>query len=456
MTSVDQRSAIREQLAIGLPKVPGDFWEARRRASLLAFKSEKQEGAGVIERVSSKSDQPETRLKRLGCWSVLSYLLSLAVTLPAAASDIRAAILRIDYPSLLPLSRLDLPAQDLAFAGGLLATEDNRTTGRFLGHDFRTETVATTPEIALAEFRELVDAGVRLFVVLADADDLLALSDAAPADALLFNASSGDVTLRSGNCRANTLHVAPSDAMRADAVAQFLAWKRWNRWFLIGGSNDKDVRLTQAYAASAEKFGADIVESRTFEDTGGSRVSDSGHVLVQRQIPTFTQNAADHDVVVAADASEVFGEYLPYHTWDAAPVAGSAGLRPVTWAPTHESWGATQLQRRFEDLAGRHMAEADYQTWLALRIVGEAVTRTGAEDAPALRDYMLSDDFELAAFKGVPLTIRSWNGQVRQPLLLSNGRMTVSVSPQDGFLHQTSPLDTLGLDAPETSCKAFE
>jgi hypothetical protein len=31
--------------------------------------------------------------------------------------------------------------------------------------------------------------------------------------------------------------------------------------------------------------------------------------------------------------------------------------------------------------------------------------------------------------------------------------MIVSVSPQEGFLHQTSTLDTLGLDRPETRCK---
>jgi hypothetical protein len=32
----------------------------------------------------------------------------------------------------------------------------------------------------------------------------------------------------------------------------------------------------------------------------------------------------------------------------------------------------------------------------------------------------------------------------------------VSVSPQEGFLHQVSPLDTLGLDRPESACTAFQ
>ncbi len=66
---------------------------------------------------------------------------------------------------------------------------------------------------------------------------------------------------------------------------------------------------------------------------------------------------------------------------------------------------------------------------------------------------MLSPDFDVADFKGVKLTLRPWNLQLRQPILLTDGRGTVSVSPQEGFLHQVSELDTLGLDQPETKCK---
>ncbi|SNR63559.1 ABC transporter substrate-binding protein [Puniceibacterium sediminis] len=393
---------------------------------------------------------------RKGLVLALSTLGIVVASPPATAQDVNAAVIRIDYPSLLPLSRLDLPAQSRGFAGARLATDDNRTTGQFMGQTYATKEVSVAPDEALAAFQGLMDEGHRLIVIIADSDDLLAMADAAPSDALLLNASSADVALRSAQCRANLLHIAPSDAMRTDAVAQFLVWKRWKDWFLIEGSNPADHVLADSYRASARKFGARITEERVFQDTGGSRVSDSGHVLVQRQIPVFTQDAAPHDVVVAADASDVFAEYLPYHLWDPASVAGSAGLRPLTWAPTHESWGATQIQRRFEELAGRNMTDIDYQTWLALRVLGEAVTRTASADPAVLRDYILSPEFELAAFKGVAVTFRPWNGQMRQPILLSNGRMTVSVSPQEGFLHEVSPLDTLGLDRPESECTAFE
>jgi len=179
----------------------------------------------------------KTGLRRFDLRAVLVLSLAALSTIvaspPASAQDINAAVLRIDYPSLLPLSRLDLPAENRGFAGARLATDDNRTTGQFMGQTYATKEVHVTPDKAVESFRALMDEGTRLVVVIADSADLLAMADAAPSDALLLNAASGDTTLRSAQCRANVLHVAPSDAMRTDAVAQFLVWKRWDDWFLI-------------------------------------------------------------------------------------------------------------------------------------------------------------------------------------------------------------------------------
>ena len=87
-----------------------------------------------------------------------------------------------------------------------------------------------------------------------------------------------------------------------------------------------------------------------FEDTGGARRTDSGVAQIQRQMPVFTQQAPAYDVLVAADESEVFAAYLPYRTWDARPVAGSAGLVPTSWDAAHDQWGAIQMQNRFVKL----------------------------------------------------------------------------------------------------------
>lgn len=388
----------------------------------------------------------------------LTILMCLAFqsACPAWALDIKAGILRVDYPRLLPISRYDLKAEDLGFAGGVLANEDNATTGAFLGMNFSIENFATSAENAETTLQQMQEEGLDLIIIMAEVEELLRLTDSADTATLLVNATARDISLRDDECRGQLLHVAPSQAMIADAVTQFAMWKQWKRWFLIQGSNSADRALGDAYRLSATKFGAKITEEREFEDTGGSRRTDTGHVLVQRQLPLFTQNAKEHDIVVAADASDVFALHLPFHTWDPRPILGSGGLRPVTFHSAHEAWGATQFQRRFEKLSGRFVQEEDYQVWLSLRVIGEAVIRTNSNNPAVLREYILGDEFELAAFKGRKVTFRPWNGQMRQPIILTDSKVTVSVSPQDGYLHQRTTLDTLGLDQPESSCTAFQ
>ncbi|MEM7746392.1 MAG: branched-chain amino acid ABC transporter substrate-binding protein, partial [Pseudomonadota bacterium] len=269
---------------------------------------------------------------------------------------------------------------------------------------------------------------------------------------LILNAEARDDRLRGADCRDNVLHIAPSRAMVADGLAQYMVWKKWTEWVLVHGSHPRDLLMAEAYRRAATKFGVEIVEERIFEDTGGARRTDSGHVLVQKQIPVFMQRAEDHDVVIAADESQVFGAYLPYRGWEPRPVAGDAGLVARIWHPSFEGWGATQLQRRFEKNQGRRMTDADYLVWLAFRTIGEAVTRTASADVATLRDYMLSDQFEIAAFKGQALNFRPWNNQLRHGILLADGALVVTVSPQQEFLHQRTRLDTLGFDEPESAC----
>lgn len=387
--------------------------------------------------------------------AVLLSIASVAGQLRAQEPQtIAAAVLRIDiHPRPLPISRLDLPPDDVGFAGALLATADNNTTGSFMGQTFATEVAAAAPEEALAALDGLIANGARFVVTMADADTTLALADAAGDDVLILNATAEDDRLRGADCRANLLHLAPSRAMLTDALAQFLMVKRWNEWFLIEGSHPGDTALAESYRRSATKFGAEIVDERVFEDTGGARRTDSGYVQVQSQMPVFTQRAPEHDVVLAADESDIFASHLPYHTWDPRPVVGSAGLTPATWHPASEGWGGTQLHNRFEAATRRFMRPEDYNVWMALRAVGEAATRTASADPAVLRDYIIGPDFELGVFKGQPVTFRDWDGQLRQPILLAADNVIVSVSPQDAYVHQFSPLDTLGIDRPESECR---
>jgi len=379
-----------------------------------------------------------------------------ACAVPAVAADsidVRVGFIRAPHTRE-TLSILDIPAADDGIAGAELAVEDNNTTGRFLGQAFAIEDVPLRPgDDPAAALSDLVARGVSFVLTDLPADALLALADAAKGKAvLIFNTDAPEDSLREDNCRANVFHIAPSYSMLADGLAQYLVWKQWRRWFLIKGSHPQDELYAGALAHAAKKFGAKIVEERTHEDTGGGRRSDSGSVQTQRLIPVATQNAPAYDVLVAADESEVFASYLPFRTWDPRPVAGSAGLRPMSWDGSHEQWGAIQLQNRFMKRASRRMNARDNNAWVAMRMIGEAASRTGSNDPTIIRAYLTGPDFAIAAFKGQKQTLRHWNQQLRQPILLGDGRMIVSVSPQEGFLHQTSELDTLGFDEPETKC----
>ncbi|MCA1455710.1 ABC transporter substrate-binding protein [Bradyrhizobium sp. BRP22] len=352
------------------------------------------------------------------------------------------------------LSLVEQPAENDGIAGARLAIEDNNTTGKFLNQRFNLE------EVRLREGEDVAKAATALAdrngFIIADLppDALLQAADALrDRGTVLLNAGAIDDRLREQDCRANVIHVAPTRSMLADALAQYLVWKQWKRWFLVVGSHDKDKLYADALRRAATRFGAKIVQEKTFEDTGGARRTDSGVTLIQRQMPVFTQQIAAYDVLVAADESEVFASYLPYRTWDPRPVAGSAGLVPTSWDAAQDQWGAIQIQNRFVKLNSRRMTALDMQAWTATRMIGEAASRTNSGDPKKLFAFLKGPDFSVAAFKGTRLTLRNWNQQLRQPILLVDGRMVVSVSPQEGFLHQVSELDTLGVDRPETKCK---
>jgi ABC transporter substrate binding protein (PQQ-dependent alcohol dehydrogenase system) len=390
----------------------------------------------------------------------LTAALSLASASIAAAQNaepapVKIGLIKLAAPRTIPISLLDRPAADDGVAGARLAIDDNNTTGAFTKQRFELQDAAASDaQQATDALGKFAADGIRFVVTNLPADILLPVADAAAKDGVLvLNATATDDALRGEDCRANMIHVVPSRAMLADALGQYLVWKKWTRWFLIVGSHEADQAYADAIKRAAQRFGAEIVEERVFKDTGGARTTDTGTVQIQRQMPVFTQQAPDHHVVVVADESNVFGVYVPYRTWTPAPVAGTAGLKPVSWSPAHDQWGAIQLQDRFIREAHRSMTENDMNAWTAVRMIGEAATRTNSTDPKAMTDFIKSPQFSVAAFKGQKLTLRDWDLQLRQPILLADGETVVSVSPQEGFLHQTSELDTLGYDRPETKCR---
>jgi ABC transporter substrate binding protein (PQQ-dependent alcohol dehydrogenase system) len=387
--------------------------------------------------------------------SVLALLVTLLAT-PALAEDgaIAIAVITQERDPVQPVSPLDREIGDEGIAGARLGMADNETTGRFTGHHFvlvkRTIPRKGTPADTI---RGLAAEGVRFVVTDLDAPALLASASDAQAQGMLFlNARAPDDELRNESCRANVLHTISSRAMLADSLAQYLVAKRWRRWFLVTGSRPGDRLLSDAFRRAAIRFGAEIVAEKEWTFRPGHARTDTGHVTLQTEIPALTQ-VADHDVLVVADEMNEFGDYLPGRTARPRPVAGTHEFVTTAWSAVSEQWGAAQLQARFEKLTGRRMGAVDYAAWAAVRAVGEAAIRSRSSDPSAIMSYLRGPDFILSGFKGQGQSFRSWDGQMRQPILIAGPRLLVSVSPQAGYLHRGSELDTLGTDREESRCR---
>jgi ABC transporter substrate binding protein (PQQ-dependent alcohol dehydrogenase system) len=357
-------------------------------------------------------------------------------------------------PEPAPLSPVEPVASDKGLAGARLAIVDDNTTGRFLGQHYELKEVTVPAGGDLdGAVKSLIAGGTTLIVADLSAKRLLEVADLPEAKlAVILNTAAEEDELRARDCRANLFHIIPSRAMKADALAQYLTVKRWQRWVLVSGTEEGDKAFAAAIRRAAKRFGDKIVAERSYTYTSGSRRTDTGEAQIQKQMTELTQRLPDYDIMIVADEGQIFGDYLPYRTWDPRQVAGTQGLVPTAWHRSTEQWGGTQLQHRFIAAAKRWMLERDYTAWAGVRALGEAVTRTGKTDPQAIKAYLLSDQFQLGAFKGVGLSFRRWDQQLRQPVLLSSPLMLVSVSPQDGFLHPGTNLDTLGYDAPEAKC----
>lgn len=382
----------------------------------------------------------------------LLLLLTFAVLGRPVVADVtlEAGYLRVEVALPPTLSKLDPVPEDNGLAGARLALQDNLTTGKFLGHTYTLiDTVVPLGQDPLGA-AQIILAQTPYLILDAPAEVLLAIADLPEAqNAILLNASAGDLALRDIDCRANLLHSIPSLAMRTDALAQVLVQKRWNDLVMITGTYPEDVAYADSIRRSLAKFGMKLEDEKIWDANADMRRS------AAQEIPLFTQDFGDYDAMILADEVHDFGRYVLYNTWQARPIVGSEGLTAVTWSPVIEQWGATQLQNRFFDQSDRAMTSLDYAAWAAFRTLGEAVVRTNSADPDTLSAYILSDAFELAGFKGRALTYRDWNGQLRQPIALAHPRALVAQAPLEGFLHQTNELDSLGLDRPESKCEAY-
>ena len=266
----------------------------------------------------------------------------------------------------------------------------------------------------------------------------------------LLNAGEADEAPRGAGCAANLFHTLPSERMRADALAQALLARKWSRLLVLHGPRPEDAARLALVAAAIKRYGLKALATKPFKLSADPREREFANPLLLTAAST-----GDYDAVWVVDTDGEFARGLPYRTALPRPVVGDAGLLAEAWMPRFERFGAPQLSRRFQRAAQRPMTGPDWAAYMAAKAVLQAALEApAAPDAATVMKALKRADFTLDGFKGVRLSFRPWDRQLRQPLLLTDGVGVLGIAPVDGVLHPKNVLDTLGADAPESACKA--
>ncbi len=346
--------------------------------------------------------------------------------------------------------RIVIKPREPPFAGAQVGIDEAQALTRVLKIGFALEriTVKSAEEVAPAVTKALQERGIHFFIIDAPADAFKPLAAAVRGrDVLLFNATAPEDWLRRDLCAREIVHTLPSLAMSMDGLTQYLVSRKWRDSLVLQGPLPADAMTVKAFEHSVKKFGARIVANRPFKVGTDPREREQNNPLL------LTAGRTDYDVIFIADDAFEFARQVPYQTVRPRPVVGAIDLEPVAWHWTWERNGGPQINVRFNRASGgRRMDSADWAAWIAVKMVVQATLRTRSADFQKQRAFILGDN-SFDGYKGLAVSVRRWDQQLRQAIFLASPYAVVASAPIEGFLHRTSNLDTLGDDEPETPCR---
>jgi ABC transporter substrate binding protein (PQQ-dependent alcohol dehydrogenase system) len=379
-----------------------------------------------------------------------------APSLPQPApltQHIKIAFVQIDgdrrYEPVRGYTRTVLKTPEHPFTGAEIGVDEAAPLTRLLNADFTLDRISVKSPAELAPaVLAAADAGTHFFLIDTPAEAYAPLVTALHSrDVLLFNVSSPEDSLRRDLCSSEMIHVYPSRAQLMDGLVQYLVSRKWSNLLVFQGQTPEDTAMANAFGHSVQKFGARVVADQHFKPGTDPRDREQNDPALLSAINR------DFDVVFVADSDFDFVRSVPYHLVHPRPVVGGIDLEPVAWHWTWEHNGAPQVNSRFEKKSGgRHMDGPDWAAWVAVKMIVQSTLRTHSADFSQQRAFIIGDnDFD--GDKGLAVSVRPWDHQVRQAVLLAAPYEVIGSAPIEGFLHQTSELDTLGDDRPESQCR---
>ena len=342
------------------------------------------------------------------------------------------------------IPKINQAPENNGLAGLLVGLQDSNTTGKFMGYKIILKKHLIDATYSINQALSNIPSGpILVHLNTLQTQQVFTL---ATKEHLVINVGNAATELRRDVCASNIFHTSPSYPMLADALGQWLVKKQLDSVLLISSEDELATDYVTAIKRTLQRYRIAIIAEKNWSFTTDLRRT------LEQDIPLLTQTAKTYDATIVVDPQGTFGYYLPYNTYYPRPVVGSAGLQVDSWHGSIEQWGARQLQNRVQEVAGRFMTGVDYTHYVAVIALAQGLQKNTQFTVAQMSDYLRSSDFSLAAYKGRKLSFRPKNGQLRMPLSLFHARGVVSQSPQTGFMHPVTELDTLGL-TPNEICQ---
>ena len=232
-----------------------------------------------------------------------------------------------------------------------------------------------------------------------------------------------------------------------------------------------DLGLDEARHAAA-LFGGTIVDiplssPRASDGTlsaiigGGDESSALMWIRGATQARTIYLNVgATSDRLRGADCARAAFHVVPSDAMarDAIGVAGGgATARAEAWDGSLTRFGADTLNQRFLTRFHEPMTSDGWASWFAVKVLWESALRQRSGDASRIAEYLAADSTQFDGHKGSPLSFRSWDHQLRQPLYVTSpgaGKLArVNEVPEiTGDVPARDALDRLGASTRTSTC----
>jgi len=330
-----------------------------------------------------------------------------------------------------------IAAADAAHKGIIMGGEEYARNAALLNRELKV-LVATAPDedaARRAAARMIASEGVFSLVSGFGTEQTRILSElAAERQVPFFNiAASGDV-LRGENCNRYTFHVEASAAMYLDAMAAWFVHAGLRRhFFVVADTPEQQAQYERMRRAlSDQHFGA--------EEVGRAEVSGERPLFTNalQQIETIQpdivvlmldvvgqldflgqfESFGLDDILVTGFPSAMAQTRAFYAASRNASATVGSGFRAALFEASIDNYGARELNARFLDRWNQPMDPSAWAGYQSVKMLYEAALMAQTMDGGALIEHLEDPRTSFDVHKGIGVSFRPWDHQLRQPIYL--------------------------------------